>query len=685
MDFINEQYNYYFNKVDNFAVAFSGGKDSQVILDLVSRVIPPNRYKAFFTNTGMELPCTLNTVKLTQQIYKELYPEFSLISCESNTPAIDQWIKYGPPSRINRWCCKVRKTALFARKLKDVLKTDKQPKCVVFEGVRSDESARRETYKRVGEGVKHINLINCRPIFYWNETEVFLYILCRSQVKLNEGYTFGLTRIGCNICPFASSWSEFLINKIYPEISKPYISVIEKMAWNIGLREKVKIDEYISLGNWKKNAGGKGLDIDKTRVDILKKEPNFECVVHYPKQDWKMWINTIGKYTLNIKDNNNSNGIIQFNNDIIRFDVESNEQRLKFIVYGTSGNLYLTSYMNKVLTKTAYCERCGVCEAECPTGALVIRDDRFSIDTTKCIHCRKCYDVNSYGCIVASRRKISEGGVSINSSSTRTSGVDKYSTFGLRKEWFNSLMEMGNEWFSEYPGLGPKMIPAAINWLRDARVIDLKEKKLSDLGLFLKSIYDKHQNIVWQIIWINLCMYSPVVNCYVVDLLNECRYSKLDIITMLQYRYPNLSETTLANPASALLNMFDNTPFGCREEDNDIDDKSLKMGVLAHNKSGKTVCKVGTNNISKIAIAYLMYLVAEKENSYVYTVRNFYEYKKIGPNIIFNLPLEKFHIILRNLTEGGYLNAQLLGGLDNINLISTTNSFDILKDMVSKL
>jgi 3'-phosphoadenosine 5'-phosphosulfate sulfotransferase (PAPS reductase)/FAD synthetase len=117
--------------------------------------------------------------------------------------------------------------------LKDVLKTDKQPKCVVFEGVRSDESARRETYKRVGEGVKHINLINCRPIFYWNETEVFLYILCRSQVKLNEGYTFGLTRIGCNICPFASSWSEFLINKIYPEISKPYISVIEKMAWKI--------------------------------------------------------------------------------------------------------------------------------------------------------------------------------------------------------------------------------------------------------------------------------------------------------------------------------------------------------------------------------------------------------------------------------------------------------------------
>ena len=67
--------------------------------------------------------------------------------------------------------------------------------------------------------------------------------------------------------------------------------------------------------------------------------------------------------------------------------------------------------MNKIMMKTAYCERCGVCEAECPTGALVIRKNELSIDTTKCVQCHKCYDVNSYGCIVGSRKRVSEGGL----------------------------------------------------------------------------------------------------------------------------------------------------------------------------------------------------------------------------------------------------------------------------------
>ena len=91
-----------------------------------------------------------------KEIYGELYPEFKLITCESEFPIIEQWEKYGPPSRMNRWCCKVRKTSLFARTLKDELNTTKQPKCLVFEGVRADESTRREKYDRVGVGVKHV-------------------------------------------------------------------------------------------------------------------------------------------------------------------------------------------------------------------------------------------------------------------------------------------------------------------------------------------------------------------------------------------------------------------------------------------------------------------------------------------------------------------------------------------------
>ena len=210
MDFVNEQYEKYQDKhISGYVVAFSGGKDSQVILDLVSRVIPPEKYTVVFTNTGMELPCTIDTVENTELKYKDKYPEFKLVHAKSDRDALELWKNYGPPSRFSRWCCSVLKTALFGRKMKELLKTDKQPKLVVFEGVRNDESARRSTYGRVGEGVKHVNLISCRAILKWNVTEIYLYMY-KNNISPNPAYTMGLERVGCGVCPFASDWSEYV-------------------------------------------------------------------------------------------------------------------------------------------------------------------------------------------------------------------------------------------------------------------------------------------------------------------------------------------------------------------------------------------------------------------------------------------------------------------------------------------
>ena len=58
-------YEKYKNKVDIFYVAFSGGKDSVVALDIIQKALPHDEFKVVFGNTDMEFPTTL---KLTEVI-----------------------------------------------------------------------------------------------------------------------------------------------------------------------------------------------------------------------------------------------------------------------------------------------------------------------------------------------------------------------------------------------------------------------------------------------------------------------------------------------------------------------------------------------------------------------------------------------------------------------------------------
>ena len=604
MDFIKDMYESYKDKnISGYVVAFSGGKDSQVILDLVSRVIPAGNYRVVFTNTGMELPCTIDTVEETRTFYKEKYPEFTLEHAKSDKKAIELWKSYGPPSRMNRWCCSVLKTALFGRKMKELLKTEAQPKLVVFEGVRNDESARRSSYGRVGEGVKHVNLISCRAILKWNVSEIYLYMY-KNNVKINPAYTMGLTRVGCGVCPFASDWSEYVIRKRYPEVAKSYISVIEDMAKNIGITSQHKIDEYISSGNWKKNAGGKGLIPDDSRMDIITKEPNFECIVQNPKVNWEKWFSTLGEYFLEKIEDDFFKGELKFKGSVVKFEVRYSENTIRFKAFGTTNKIILNSLLTKAFTKTAYCELCGVCEVECPTGALTVRDT-VEIDKGRCVHCNNCFGINTKGCIIATRKMMYEGGKTMGTA-TKTSGVDRYSTFGLREEWLTSFFDLLDDWFSENSRLlGPKQIPAMLNWLREAELVDLKEKKVTELAKILKPVYASNPLLVWQIIWTNLSFNSSIVNWYVTATKNDIKYTKNELVELLKEDYPNLKGATLKNPVDALVNTLVNSPLGTTDA---YADDNLKMGLLE--KKGASVISVqryGTSKVSQIVAAYSLY------------------------------------------------------------------------------
>ena len=67
---IKKVYNTYIkyqHKVDVFYVAFSGGKDSIVTLDIVQRALPHNKFKVLFGDTGMEFPDTYETVNKIEE------------------------------------------------------------------------------------------------------------------------------------------------------------------------------------------------------------------------------------------------------------------------------------------------------------------------------------------------------------------------------------------------------------------------------------------------------------------------------------------------------------------------------------------------------------------------------------------------------------------------------------------
>ncbi|MCL0085875.1 phosphoadenosine phosphosulfate reductase family protein [Thermodesulfovibrionales bacterium] len=157
MDFVEYVHKEYKDKVDYFAVAFSGGKDSQVVLDIVSRVLAPDDYMVIFTDTTMEIPFTYETVEKTKETYQKAYPGLKFHTARPPKDALEFWEQFGPPSRIHRWCCSVCKTAPFvrlARKIHNENGYGGQPKISVFEGIRSVESNRRSRYSREARGVK---------------------------------------------------------------------------------------------------------------------------------------------------------------------------------------------------------------------------------------------------------------------------------------------------------------------------------------------------------------------------------------------------------------------------------------------------------------------------------------------------------------------------------------------------
>lgn len=120
-------------KIYVYYVAFSGGKDSVVTLDLVQRALPHDAFKVVFSDTGMEFSDTYDNENIDFLISK------------SHFEPTESWGLFGPPCSVTCWCCSVHKTAPQILLLRQVLnKPDFTG--MAFVGIRADESLARSKY-----------------------------------------------------------------------------------------------------------------------------------------------------------------------------------------------------------------------------------------------------------------------------------------------------------------------------------------------------------------------------------------------------------------------------------------------------------------------------------------------------------------------------------------------------------
>ena len=239
-------------------VSISGGKDSDVIKDIVNRAF--NELREEGINVDYNL-IAFNTSNDTAETYKHLKQHHKMTKENIISPEVGfyQWIvdkkNYFTPTRFVRNCCSTYKEGQLTKIM------GKKEDTLTFLGMRSPESVKRKDYDfDLNEAQKKIgkkpnvpeNWLRFLPIVKWTDAEVWLYILNR-KMKYNDMYNKGFNRIGCLICPYQSDVVELLIKNHYPKQWKRWVDILAKGYEIYGVERRLKWDllEWCEGGRWK--------------------------------------------------------------------------------------------------------------------------------------------------------------------------------------------------------------------------------------------------------------------------------------------------------------------------------------------------------------------------------------------------------------------------------------------------
>lgn len=651
-----ELYDADITRCDTAYIAFSGGKDSVVLLDICHRVLPLS-VPVIFSDTDMELPDTYTVWNEIKNQYRER--EFIVAKAESS--ALENWRRFAPPSRTIRWCCSVHKSTPALMLLKDKLHKS-AVKVMAFVGVRGDESYSRSFYEDATDGVKNASQLNRMPILDWGAHELWLYIFANDLI-VNCAYKKGLTRVGCMMCPEASEKYAWFVDKAYPHGLKPYNDIIIETS-NKSFKTESDKKEYIGSLNWQARKSGVVL---KETIQAPSEEHNdlsvtFESA-HFTQTIFYEWIKTIGTV---VKNHQTDAQLLKLPNTLdagIPFKYRSSYSagaKVTFVFRDTDEKLRITPILKSFMRKASACVACRSCEAECPVGAITVKNGELKIDGVKCIKCRKCYKIDNSCWRFKSMYKA-------ETEQNKMSGINKYNNFGLREKtnelWISLLVELGDQFFPWHDGhpLGRPKVDAASAWFKQALLIDEKNRKTTELvNLFRK--LGAESAIGWEFIWIALVNNAVLLKWFITATNMDEPYSIEKLSQILEYSYSNLGQSTIRGGLAALRDMLTKSPL------------SGSDAVTSLEMKGKTVKSITrkAKSVSPLTILYGLYLIAEKTDRSSFTIRELLaadnESAYISPIVAFGITPDMFKKQCEGLKSKypDYIETTFTFGLDEL-------------------
>lgn len=658
-DTIKKVFNIYISyrkKVDIFYVAFSGGKDSVVALDIVQRALPHNEFKVVFGNTDMEFP---TTTELVQKLSRKCSDEgIEFLEAASNMTSKESWSIFGPPARKVRWCCTVHKTAPVINMLSDKFANGKL-RCVMITGVRGDESVSRSEYDEMSMGKKMAGQYSFHPILEWSSAEIYLYIYSQGLL-LNDAYKYGFNRVGCIMCPNSSEKHEYIKRQCFPELVDEYCERITQNSAKDLSGDNAKI--FLETGGWKSRLSGRELKFSEEDRFQLNETPAYlKFSVNKLNPVWKTWYKTMG-----IIEENSGEIMLEYNG-VWRKCRESEDKNGGLIEIENLGNsknsIEFIFLFKSVLAKSQYCIFCKTCVAECPHRNISMSDGKITI-SDKCIKCHECLKILS-GCLYYNSIRGSKAMKSLK-------GINKYLSVGVDAEWINSFIDDN----SFEPG--NRKTDVMYGFMTDAGIV--AKRKLTSFGELITRMGTSDANS-WALMLCNLA-YTPAFQWYIKNIpFNETYYERqLDI---------DMGEDTTKKAKSEFWNGFKtilDTNEAFKEIGLGIPDITVKQTTAGEKKSMNSLVRQPWQDPDPRVILYSLYKFAEACGDYYhFTLRRLLDHDVdsagISPTQIFGTDSDSMQQILIGLSINypEFINASFTLDLDKIDLVNTKSSSDVLE------